>query len=136
MVHGVGMRLEVDEHGGYTVQEVLKGGGAGQCAKVQAGDLVIAIEGNVVKGLSYSAIVGWMVGREGTSVRVTLSRGGGATFDAKMKRVPMTRDESEEVMRGVSAEHEALARLVEAKDMLLVEKSLLMIDMAQLQRRV
>lgn len=57
-------------------------------AGLQAGDTIIAVNGNDTRGAGESEIDGWIRGKEGTSVRLTVLRDG-ETFQATLTRRPV-----------------------------------------------
>lgn len=57
-------------------------------AGLQAGDTIIAVDGNDTRGAGESEIDGWIRGEEGTSVRLTVLRDG-ETFQAVLTRRPV-----------------------------------------------
>lgn len=55
-------------------------------AGVEAGDLIVKIDGKPTKGLSMVEAVGMMRGKPGTDIRLSLVREGGKPFDVKLTR--------------------------------------------------
>jgi hypothetical protein len=60
------------------IAQVLSGGGADE-AGLSAGDLIVAIDGRAVTELGFSGAIQRIRGQEGTSVRLTMQRGGTAS---------------------------------------------------------
>jgi len=57
-----------------------------QRAGIQAGDIIVKLDGRPVRGMSLREAVDAMRGPPGSAIVVTISRGGGEAFDLKMKR--------------------------------------------------
>jgi len=55
-------------------------------AGIEAGDLIVKIDGKPTKGLSMIEAVGMMRGKPGTEIKLTLVRDGGKPFDVQLKR--------------------------------------------------
>ena len=55
-------------------------------AGIEAGDLIVKIDGKPTKGLSMIEAVGIMRGKPGTDIRLSLVREGGKPFDVKLTR--------------------------------------------------
>src|SRR3546814_5475060 len=55
-------------------------------AGIEAGDLIVKIDGQPTKGLSMMDAIGKMRGKPGSSISLTLVREGGQPFDVKLTR--------------------------------------------------
>ncbi len=71
---GLGIRIKSVE-GGFLVEEVLPGAGA-EAAGLQAGDLVVAVDGEPASELDLGSFVQAVGGQEGTEVSLTIESGG------------------------------------------------------------
>ena len=72
---GIGITITVDEDmGGFRIVEVSDAGSAGE-AGLQVGDVIIAIEGQAVAGMTTLGGRNLVRGEEGTQVAITLLRG-------------------------------------------------------------
>ena len=71
-----GLGLEVAMHeGGVKVAAVVEGGPAAR-AGMQAGDVIVAVDGGSVQGQSLEQVIGQVRGERGTQVDLTVARGG------------------------------------------------------------
>lgn len=83
---GIGITIQVREDGsGLDVMEVSPGGPAEE-AGVLAGDIIVAVEGKSIAGADTNAVREQIRGKEGTSVSITVLRGGKELTLAVMRR--------------------------------------------------
>ena len=81
---GVTIRLENEDDAGFTVASVTPGGPA-EAAGLQIGDMLLAIDGANMKELGMEEARNRVRGEEGTSLTLTVQRGG-ETFDVTVTR--------------------------------------------------
>lgn len=82
---GVGITITpAADQKGFLVTEVNKGGAAEEAGMI-AGDVIIAIEGQPVEGMTTTQARDLVRGKEGTKVKLTISRGG-ETMELMVKR--------------------------------------------------
>ena len=88
---GIGVTVTALEDGtGFLVAKVESGGPADQ-AGMQAGDIIVQVEGDSVEGLTVSELSGLIKGKENTSVNVTVLREGeGITLYMTRKQMSTT----------------------------------------------
>lgn len=92
---GIGVVLREGGQGVF-IADLVKGGPAFASELIQKGDLVLAIDGIKTKDKSFEEILELMQGLEGSYIRLTLQRKGGAvdqTFDISLKRQKITMDD-------------------------------------------
>jgi hypothetical protein len=85
---GIGIRIAADE-GGIRIESVLKGGPADDLG-LEAGDVVVAVEGKDASEISLAEFVETMTGPEGSDVEFVL-RAGGENGDDALETVTVTR---------------------------------------------
>jgi C-terminal processing protease CtpA/Prc len=73
---GVGMLLVESEDDDAIVVDKLLPDGPAFRAGVQVGDVLLTVDGKSAEGKRTADLVNWIVGDEGTSVRMQLKRGG------------------------------------------------------------
>ena len=83
---GVGITIEAREDGCYI--DSVTAGGPAEGAGVRAGDKLLAVDGKRVEGYTPTMIGDLVLGREGSTVRLTLLREG-EQVSAQMQRVPI-----------------------------------------------
>jgi carboxyl-terminal processing protease len=81
---GLGVELKIDKEG-LRLVGVIRGGPAWD-AGVKAGELIIAIDGRSIKGLSLDEAANRLQGTEGTAVQITLQRNDGSTRSHQLIR--------------------------------------------------
>lgn len=80
---GVGIAFTITDEG-LLISEVLKDSPA-QAGELQAGDLILSVDGRSVLGQERDTLTGWLQGEEGTQVKLTYQREG------RKKTVTLTR---------------------------------------------
>jgi TPR repeat protein len=83
-----GLELVRDAEGLVVARAVA--GGAAAKAGVQAGDRLLAVDGQDVSALDARAASARIGGKPGTAVKLKLSRGGADPFEASVTRAPLT----------------------------------------------
>jgi carboxyl-terminal processing protease len=78
-ISGIGVIVEPDPSSGAVVVAYVVPSTPADRAGIQAGDVLIAIDGTPTKGLSIDTVSGMLRGRAGTVVSVTAQRSGAAT---------------------------------------------------------
>ncbi len=100
---GIGAQLDVNEKKQIYVAKPIEDSPAARKG-VQRGDLIIAVDGRPVQGLSVSSLVSRIRGKEGTNVRLTLQRGE-RTFDLVIERAiihsPIVKSRMQDAASGV-----------------------------------
>mmetsp|Transcript_19216 Transcript_19216/g.45959 ORF Transcript_19216/g.45959 Transcript_19216/m.45959 type:complete len:303 (+) Transcript_19216:49-957(+) len=101
---GVGITFALDPQGRYIVKRVLAGGPAESSAAVSPGDVVVAISGTPITGLSTQQLALLVVGPEGSRVTLDIERqSGGATQVSLLRRPTLSSpSSSSSAMRDMS----------------------------------
>jgi carboxyl-terminal processing protease len=81
---GLGVELKVDKEG-LRLVGVIRGGPAWDSG-IKAGELIVAIDGRSIKGLSLDEAANRLQGTEGTAVQITLQRSDGTTQSHQLVR--------------------------------------------------
>ena len=81
---GLGVELKIDKEG-LRLVGVIRGGPAWD-AGIKAGELIVAIDGRPIKGLSLDEAANRLQGTEGTAVQITLQRSDGSTRSHQLVR--------------------------------------------------
>lgn len=115
---GIGAQLDVNEKKQVYVAEPIEDSPAARKG-VQRGDIIVAVDGRPVNGLSVSSLVSRIRGKEGTNVRLTLQRGAAARpFDLVIERAiihsPIVKARMQDAGAGVG--YIALAQFNEQAD--------------------
>jgi carboxyl-terminal processing protease len=113
---GIGAQLDVNEKKQVYIDEPMENSPAARKG-VQRGDIILAVDGRLVQGLSTGAVVSRIRGKEGTNVRLTLQRGA-RTFDLVIQRAiihsPIVKARMQDAAAGVG--YIALAQFNEQAD--------------------
>ncbi len=80
---GVVLREGID---GITIHEILKGGPADSCGKLQAGDTIVEVDGKPIQEASFHHVLEIMRGKEGTRMSLGIVRKGDDSFHVDLKR--------------------------------------------------
>ena len=85
---GIGITITVaEDESGLEVMEVISGGPAEE-AGIQVGDVVVAVEGQRTAGMDTNETRQLVIGKEGTTVKITVSRNGRElTLDVERRQI-------------------------------------------------
>lgn len=86
-IAGIGIEITyADKKGTQPMVNSLIDGGSAQANGVKANDIIVAVDSQLVEGLSLDTVASYLRGPVDTPVRVTLQRGGGGMVDLTIKR--------------------------------------------------
>jgi C-terminal processing protease CtpA/Prc len=104
---GVGMLLvELDEEDEIMVDKLLPDGPADR-AGVQIGDVILSVDGKSAAGKRTADLVDWIVGDEGTTVKMQFRRGGKSVSLVLRRSSAIGWDEVNEQQQVVRSHHPA-----------------------------
>lgn len=90
---GVGVVFKRDFDGIY-IASIIRGSPADECRSISEGDKIVAVDGKVIKGLSFRQVVKLMKGEKGQNITLTLEKQGQKkSVKAQMKRRPIVLNE-------------------------------------------
>mmetsp|Transcript_24033 Transcript_24033/g.64505 ORF Transcript_24033/g.64505 Transcript_24033/m.64505 type:complete len:327 (+) Transcript_24033:37-1017(+) len=82
----IGLTLDRDAAGTFTVSKVSAGGAAAQSGCIAVGDALLAVDGQPVTGLTAEGVYQLIRGAEGTSLQLGLRRGASYLFNVALTR--------------------------------------------------
>jgi len=82
--HGVGIELEAGGPRDLFVSALVAGSSAALCGVITVGDEVVAVEGH--EGIDFDAARRLILGQQGTTVRITLRRRQGHSYEVRLTR--------------------------------------------------
>jgi len=89
-----GVGLEVQEWGDdFLISRIFKKSPAEECGKIQAGDQLVAIDGQSASPMELEEVVFLLQGKEGTSVTLTLARKNQPQFQVALSRKKIVLDD-------------------------------------------
>jgi hypothetical protein len=102
---GLGLLLRKNEQGQTCIKEVFSGYAASRSGRLQAGDVILAIDGRGIEGMDLENIKNLTIGEEGTNCSLTVLRAGqrfDATFTRCHPELPANDPRASEVYRSLS----------------------------------